>query len=245
MNIIVIAPTYRETEEMLNIFRDKMEQVISLLKTEGHSCIYYFLSDGQVIDLEDKVLIKHESPLGLATTLIEGYEAALQKNPDIIIRIDTNEDDPFKILEGLKLMIGNKADAILIPRTYYFGSKEFLLNEFNTFKDAIIQWKEKEILRLHNNVFPMGCYMLSREFLKKLLPFINEGYNTFERLFGQKPSWGLDLLVALISVKIGHIEFYFKPVETLAWKENKSEAKSREQADRAQKMIKVARDLGI
>ena len=245
MNILVIAPTYRETEEMLNIFKDKMGQVISLLKAEGHLCEYCFLSDGQVIDLADKVLIKHESPLGLATTLIEGYEAAVQKKVDIIVRIDTNENDPFYIPDIVKRFERNSdIGAVFCPMIHMDVSDDSLplINqEFNKFTEAILNWNESEIIRLYNNVFPMGYHVFSNSFLQKLLPLIREGYSIFERLFGQKPSWGLDLLIVLISAKIANIEYYFKPVETLAWKENKSEAKSREQADRAQKMIQVAR----
>ncbi len=247
MKIIVIAPTYRETQEMLNSFTDKMDQVALLLKEKGHTCEYYFLSDGQTIDLKDKTLLVHEMSQGLAYTLVEGYEEVLKQKPDIVVRIDTNENDPFNIIEIVNRFEMKGVDTVFCPMTHLEVNEtalESVQKEFELFKDALCTWNGSEIERLYNNVFPLGFQSFNATFLTKLIPFLKKGLSVFEELFSQRPSWGLDLLVVLLSCKLGKTDFYFEPVETPAWKHNKSEEKSREQADRARKMIEVAHKLG-
>lgn len=248
MKIIVIAPTYKETIEMLDVFENKMNQVALFLKEKGHTCEYYFLSDGQTIDLKDKVLLVHKESQGLAYTLVEGYEEVLKQNPDIVVRIDTNENDPFNIIEIVNRFEMRKVDTVFCPMTHLEVNEttlESVQKEFELFKGALCTWNDLEIERLYNNVFPLGFHSFNATFLAKLVPFLKKGISVFEELFSQKPSWGLDLLVVLLSCKLGKTDFYFEPVETPAWKYNKSEEKSKEQADRARKMIAVAKSLEL
>lgn len=237
MKIIVIAPTYRETSDMLEVFENKMEQVGISLKEKGHSCEYYFLSDGQWIDLKGKALFVHKESQGLAYTLLEGYEKVLKLNPDIVVRIDTNEDDPFSILEMFELLPINDVIATFRCKESKEGFTEFM--------EGLKSWDQNVIEKYHNVKFPCGCFMFQKEGLKKVINYLKKGSKLFEEQFNAKMTWGLDLFTLLISSKLLRTGFMLGFDNSSIWIENQNEEKSREQADRAQKMIQIAKAMEL
>ncbi len=250
MKIVVITPTSREAEDIINIFLKKISETKTALMKKGITMEHFFLDDGSKIIGLNNLLISHQDRQGLATTLIEGYESVVSKFPlvDAVVRIDVQEHDPIDMISGIeRVLLGNA--AVFLPVTHSDVTAEntiFLEKEIISFKNSLDPINKEEILRLYNNTFPLGFQILTIDSLKAILPSLKEGFSIFKNKFNMTPTWGLDLLVALLIARSfpGHFDFYFYPKNTKEWKENKSLEKTEEQAKRSSMMVEVAKDLG-
>lgn len=258
MKILAISPVCYETEIMINSFIRRMKKVKEALNANGLTIQPYFLSDASLVlkekALEIPTLVTHHEPepRGLASTLITGYEKALawMQPDDWLVRLDTNEHDPSKIVEMAEIFSHTKAQFILAPVWYWVQGtarpKEYqIYRELAAFALNILKpWNKEAIKAAYNQRFPMGYQAFSFELLQKVLPLLKEGIRIFQAQYGVSATWGLDLLSLLAAVALEPKSFdiifggYAEP-----WQENRPAEKITEQRGRAEKMLEVAAKL--
>jgi hypothetical protein len=251
--VVAITPVYKEPSDMVRELRGKMKWIKSQLAEQSISFEHYFLDDrAQYLPMTARRLIRHPENKGLARTLVEGYGAALNKNPDIIIRIDAQpkKNDPRLILDIVNKMLRHERyrDALILPVLYGTGGKPDMhevRTKMREFFKGLSPIKEDAVLSIYNEVFPMGYQAYSRALLADILPSLEKGIEIFERTIGLRATWGLDLLAILLAWKQSPATagYIFGGMVT-PWTENITHAKTLDQRRRSQIMIQIARDLG-
>jgi hypothetical protein len=187
--------------------------------------------------------------LGLAHTLVEGYETALELlDYDLIVRIDIDGEHDVELLpEIIDTMEKTDAQALYLPVVSSVEGRSRpshteVSRDIVRFADAVKQLDDEVIHNLYNQRFPLGYQVYRPDLLRQIITDLRRGLRTFKEITGNEPTWGLDLLAILLAAKSTSIDFMFggwmKP-----WEANRSPQKDRDQAERARIMLKVFRRL--
>lgn len=252
--IVAILPCWGEPLAMINETRDKLEKVKKELEVKGFYFQYFFLKDGaEELPEDSPILVRHKKNRGLALTLLDGYGAIftqLQNEPDLIIRLDVQEHDPFKIMEIVDAFLHSPVQALFLPVRYWVkGEPRPLMAEtlrkIADFIPALAPIQRERVLEVYNQEFPVGYQAFRSGALWQILDNLQTGGAIFERKFGQKPTWGLDLLAILLAANKfpSDIDFIFGGWAE-PWLVNRGPEKLAAQKDKAAKMVEIALELG-
>lgn len=252
--VVAITPVWNEDLGMIQAFKNRIEEVRLALNRRGIGFRHFFLSDGAIHlpDDEYPILVRHEKNLGLARTLLDGYQAvlALSNPPEVIVRLDCQEHDPAKILEVVENMEHTPIGAVFMPVYYWVGGVERppmreVTQKIAKFIDDLSPIDKAGVLATYNQVFPIGYQAFRREALQTLLPQLQEGVKVCEELTGKPATWGLDLLAILLAGNDPSMMIDFiwggwaEP-----WLENRGVDKVAAQKTKAEIMVEVAIRLG-
>lgn len=252
--IAAITPVWNEPLGMIQQFINTIDEVRLELNKRGIGFSHFFLDDCALhLPEESSILARHKINLGLAQTLVDGYRAVcsdLKTTPDIVVRLDCQEHDPWKILSILDSFSHSSAQVIFLPVWYWTEKEDRPLRKDITrimaeFYAALSPINLEVILSIYNQKFPLGYQAFKTSFLKEILPNLEKGLKIFQEKFGQPATWGFDLLAILLAAKFHPevIDFMFggwsKP-----WAENRGPDKIRAQQEKAKGMIAVAKELG-
>jgi len=252
--VVAITPVWNEDLGMIQAFKNEIEEVRKALNRGGIGFRHFFLSDGAIHlpDDEFPILVRHEKNLGLAQTLLDGYQAvlALSNPPEVIVRLDCQEHDPSKILEIVENMEHSPINAVFMPVYYWIkGANRPPMKEvtqkISGFIDNLSPVNKAGVLATYNQVFPIGYQAYRREALESLLPQLKAGVKICEELTGKPATWGLDLLAILLAGDNDALMTDFiwggwaEP-----WLENRGADKVNAQRTKAEVMVEVAIRLG-
>ncbi len=237
---------------MIQQFAEKIQGISLALNKRGIGFAHYFLDDGAIHLPESfPTLVRHLKNQGLAPTLMDGYRAVLQlKTPaEIIIRLDCQEHDPYKILEIVDNMGHSPVDAMFLPVYYWVsGENRPLMKEVSRriaeFNEGLAPISKTTVLATYNQVFPLGFQAFRQETLQILIPKLERGMELCEKITGKPATWGLDLLVILIAANDGMITDSMFGGWSEPWKENRGTDKVEAQRVKAETMVEVAHRLG-
>lgn len=253
MNIVAITPVWNEPLGMIQEFSNKINEVRQELNGKEIGFTHLFLDDGALnLPVESSILVRHKDNLGLAETLVDGYRAifSLKAVPDIVVRLDCQEHDPWKIITIVDSFSHTKAQAIFLPAQYWTKRQKRPLMRKATktiaeFCKALSPMNPDIILATYNQEFPMGYQAWRTNFLKEIFSDLENGLGIFEKEFSERASWGFDLLAILLAAqkKPAAIDFSFGGWPT-PWEENRGPDKVTAQRDKAEKIIKLAKKLG-
>jgi|GEM_PF-2168431 len=250
--VVTFTPVYNEPARMVLNFDHEMKDVTDRLRPEV-SFQHFFGSDGALTFPAGMqgVLVEHQENMGLAKTLIDGFEAVLDARPDaeVLIRLDCQEHDPHKIPDIVEAFTATQTEALFLPVWYWWGKdrppQRDIYKWVDDFWEALAPMDPSRIMEIYNKKFPLGYQAYRTDFLRKLLPKLRKALALFEGQNQKAATWGLDLLIMLIAARNDRhlIDFMFGGYAE-PWKENRSSAKEAEQAKKAKAMVYVAKSLG-
>ncbi|HYF10592.1 MAG TPA: hypothetical protein VD967_03260 [Candidatus Paceibacterota bacterium] len=251
--VVAITPCWNEPLGMIQQFQNRIEEVRRRLNEKNIGFRHFFLDDG-ALELPDEgsILVRHQKNEGLAHTLVDGYEKTffLKEGPDIVVRLDCQEHDPLKIIDIVDHLDHTTVGALFLPICYWFKDDPRprmaeITQQIAVFTGALSPIRTEEVLANYNQRFPLGYQAWRIGLLRKLWPQLESSLGIFEDVAGSKMTWGLDLLAILLAAKEdpNKIDFLFGGWSP-PWTENRGPDKIKAQADKAAKMIEVARRLG-
>ena len=250
--ITVITPVYKETAEEIVSLLAGITLARQNLAPKGQMS-HYFLDDGSRVTeagLPLNTLVRHTQNKGLAQTLIEGYEAIwnMRSLPDVAVQLYSKHDAGqipdvvSRILAGFKF--------VFLPVWYEVpGAAQKPMVEIYDlivkFSEAVKSMNRLAILSLWKEKFSFGFQGFRPSRLADLLPDLKRGIKLFEKKYGKKPTWGLDLLTILLAAKDrrNRVDFLFGGTESLPTNRQIEEV-VKEQRDQAEKMLYIAAELG-
>ncbi|MBI3290973.1 hypothetical protein HYZ76_01685 [Candidatus Falkowbacteria bacterium] len=252
-DVVVITPLWKESSAMIQALSDSIAEVGKNLNSRGVEIRHFFLDDCRPWHLPNGVpkLVRHKKNQGLSKTLIDGYEEVLflKPKPDLVVKIDCQEHDPKMIIPIIDHFNHSISKAVFLPICYWVRGQPrplmtTVVNDIADFRASLSPINEKGILLAYNQKFPLGFQAFRREVLEQIMPKLEKGYDLFEDRFGQ-PSWGFDLLAILLSANLfpQQIDFLFGGWMS-PWEENRNPEKTAVQREKAEKIIKIAFDLG-
>ena len=234
---------------MISGFQKKIMRVRAALWKRDVSLRHYYLDDGANMTDFFSCAIKHEVNMGLAKTLVDGYNAAITFESDAVIRLDAQEHDPWKILEIVDCMEHSDVGAVFLP-VYYWVEGELrpsmreVQRKILDFSDFLSPVGQMTVLATYNQTFPLGYQAFRSDILQKLVPRLEEGLRVCEEITGKPATWGLDLLSILLIANMGvRIDSFFGGWST-PWKENRTPEHINAQREKARVMVEVAKRLG-
>ena len=253
--VVSISPVYKETPEQIMDFNEKAEEVRKALSKRGIMYQWCFLNDGMPKDRADalaavySVPVFHETNLGLATTLVEGYGAALKMGADLIARFDASEHDPLKLIEVVDQMCHSEVDAMFVPVVYSTqGEPRRRMVDvgvhITALFDALLPVDPEIMKTIYNQVFPLGFQVYRPEPLAKIVPQLRQGLEIFQRQNGKPATWGLDALSLMLTARATkrNIDFLFGGWATPD-KVNRTPKHVADQAAKVDAMFKVYSEL--
>ena len=258
--IITITPVSSESVATVTIFCLRMAQVRDELRSAARiELVPCLLSDGSTIDFDSdvavrsdliRVIVRHQYSLGLATTLVEGYEAALRESmeqTDLIVRLDPN-DDPRKILEVVEHLQCCVADAVFLP-VAYSSEEQFRRRQLEVMADvsalfnALTPVDPEVMIRLYNQAFAVNYQAYRAYALAKIVPELRVGLKVFQRQNGEPARWGFDALALMLASMGNSLDVCFGGW-ALPWEQSRTPQQSNEQAMRVAAMLAVFAELG-
>jgi hypothetical protein len=175
---------------------------------------------------------------------------SLETPPDIIIRLDCQEHDPWKIISIVDSFSHSQTEAIFLPVWYCVeGENRPFQREINRtmaeFYAGLAPIDSKVVLEIYNQKFPLGYQAFRADFLRQILPSLERGLEIFQEKFSKPATWGFDLLAILLAAKLdpGKIDLAFGGWSE-PWLENRGPEKIAAQQKRAKYMIMIAKELG-
>ncbi len=255
--VVLLTPVSNETASMIDRLRSRIGNAKATLAQRGMRLAHFFLADGaRELEIELPTLVRHPKSLGLATTLVEGYEAILRdlpEQPRYVVRCDADgEHDPAKIMDIVDAMDNTDAAGIALPVWYIVdGMPRPYMREVNalmgTFLDSLALAEEKHravVLDVYNNRFPMGFQAWRGTALAAIVQTLRTVLDGYRAAYSEPPSWGFDLLALLVGARLfpNKLDYVFGGWAT-PWKENRPESKIRAQRDRAERMIQIVQSM--
>jgi glycosyltransferase involved in cell wall biosynthesis len=121
INIYIIIPAYNEKKTIKKVIEDLKNKNLHIIvvddgSNDGTDKIVYKLLNNNNLDL---ILYKHIFNRGLGSSLKTGIEAALRKNPDIIVTFDADgQHDPEDLFRIVEPILANEADVVIGKRDF-------------------------------------------------------------------------------------------------------------------------------
>lgn len=260
--IALLTPVSNESSEQIIELERRVSNVSAELDARGYRLLHFYLNDGAPnLDPLSPMLVRRRTRVGLATTLVEGYEAVHRNlcrddRPGIVVRCDADgEHDPGRILQIVDAFTDTKAQGIVLPVWYVVAGGERpmqsrvarIMIEFLRALNLRTESEEEFVGSVYNNTFPMGFQAWRSDALAQVASFLRASLDSYSALYHDEvPSWGFDLLALLIGSTLfpGEIDYLFG-----GWSnprtERRSPEKAAEQALRAIRMIDLFRRLDI
>ena len=253
-DVVAITPVWNEPLGIIQKFQNDVAEVRRRLNERGVSFRHFFLDDGAMnLQDESSILVRHSKNLGLATTLVDGYEAVLTKlktKPDLVVRLDCQEHDALMIPTIVDHLDHTDVDALFIPVVYTIEHEpRRLMTRVTTMmadlQTALSPINGQKILEIYNQVFPVGYQAYRFELLTEITQQLRTGLSVYERTYGRLPTWGFDLLSILFTAKIDteRTDLLFGGWMT-PWLENRGADKVEAQRKKNAEIIKLAVQLG-
>jgi hypothetical protein len=208
MKVAVLTPVFAESAPAIAAHYEAMDNVAGVVAGSGIDIEVHYLNDGAAA-LPDSLprLVDHPRNLGLVSTLIDGYQAALTLNPapDIVIRMDCVQHDPEDTLTLIE-HLQPKAGALVSAVPFAWGR----MGESNPSLSDI----ERAVRRVATALAPIRGVDLEEtyfvhvecahqayqlEALQHLIPYFIAGARFHAEAFHAPMRWGLDLLALLIA----------------------------------------------
>src|SRR5262245_18801392 len=119
-SVAVVTPRHQESLAQVIAFRSRLSLANADLikKSRLIRLHHYVLNDGDqsLSDSYGNHLINHEKNRGLAYTLVEGYEAVLKLEHDLIVRIDIDGEHDIGLLpQIIDTMEQTNVQALYLP----------------------------------------------------------------------------------------------------------------------------------
>jgi len=252
-SIVAITPVWNEPLGMIQQFQNRIEEVRRELTEKGIGFRHFFLDDGALnLPDESSILVRHPENLGLAYTLVDGYEAVLKlkSKADLVVRLDCQEHEADQIPFVTDHLSHNGTQAVILPVWYTVkGEPRPLMREMTRFIadfcEALAPIDAKTVLGVYNQKFPMGFQAFRSETLSKIAPMLRKALDIFQARTKKHATWGFDLLAILLAAKEvpDALDFVFGGWST-PWQENRGPDKVEAQKKRAEEMIAIALELG-
>lgn len=229
-----------------------MEKVKDALAARGVSLTHGFINDGNPAVDSDKYNVIAGLPTvnhGMDWGILTAYKALLATGADIIIKIDSQEHDPWIILDIVDAFEYSNIQAMFLPVWYRVegqprSSMRIIYKTIDEFYEALSPIRAGTIADIFNQKFPMGFQAWRRDALMKVLPILHSGVEIYETTYGNYPRWIVDLLAMIVARSEGlDVDFMFAGFST-PWRENRPEAKIQQQMLQAQQAIEIASLLG-
>lgn len=207
--ILFLIPVYKHNPEILvSEIRDKFPLSEILIIDDGEGL------DGK--KLKNVEIIRHKFNLGLAQSLIEGYEKTLQKDADIIVKIDADREYPVypvrKIIEILNAERGTSGAYVELKRSIFTnGVIDSLFHIIFGAIEGQLLFKRK--MCQHSP----GLHVYKRQSLERILPKAKEVHQF------TKKKWGLDLVFLHLANHEGKLVPY--TIFNHSWRERRSRVK--------------------
>jgi hypothetical protein len=231
-----------------------MHTMEAKLKAVGCKLSFEWASDGcQTLWEGDVTLIKHDTHLGLATTLADAYTAILQRfhdsaeRPDIIVRLDSQEHNPRLLRKIVQQMRSTDVEALFLPVMYEVREQpRHLMRDIYAniirLDNALHPVDTKIVSEIYNNIFPMGYQCFTWGLLQRILPHFLDVMALYQSQKSRPAMWGMDLVSLVLAKQFGSVDFLFggfmKP-----WESNRPPEKIAEQAARVEEMLGVLMGL--
>lgn len=251
-SVVIITPVWNEPLGMIQKFQGQIAVVKEKLNRQDIALRHFFLDDGAVnLPDESAILVRHEKNLGLATTLLDGYNAVLKLRikPDLVVRMDCQEHDPTEILRVVDNFSHSEISAMFLPVWYWVEGeprpREKEVTELLAkFVSSLSPLEEETILGTYNQKFPIGYQVYTPEFLAEVLPSLTNGISLFAEMYQTSATWGLDLLAILLAGYLcpSKVDFHFAGFAE-PWRENRGADKVLAQQKKAGEMIQVFKHL--
>lgn len=252
-DVVVITPAYNEPLQMYVALREKMDSVKDHLAGKGISMMHFFLDDGSR-ELPDDfpILVKHMKNQGLWDGVFDGYKnifSVLKKQTDLIVRMDSQEHNPFLIPEIVDHFNNSPVQAAYLPVWYWIKGQPRpkmveIFGMIREFAEALAPIDSETIALMYNKRFPTGFQVYRRSALEKLIPFLEEGEKVFRRKFKANPTWGIDLMAMIFSAHKfpGGIDFLFGGWSE-PWLQNRGEDKIKIQDSRTSMVLETMTEI--
>lgn len=232
---------------MIQAFQGQMGAVRERLNADGIGFRHFFLDDGAPnLPDEASILVRHPKNLGLATTTVHGYQAALTslKTPaDVVIKLDCQEHDPQKIIEAVDHLQHTDVVALYFPVVYWVaGAPRKLMVEATRLMDRLrsaLDPPDADTLKaIYNQEFPLGYQCYHADALRTILPSLERVLESYQAKYGKPATWGLDLVGMIFAAKAfpNQLDFIFGGWSQ-PWKENRGVDKIQQQKDRVDTML--------
>ncbi len=156
-------------------------------------------------------ILRHESNLGLARSLVDGYRKALETKAEIIIRADADGEYPMSaVSKAVDILQDSKNTGVFVEHRRSLESNGFIDSAFHNIMGNI---EGNTLLGFPMSQHSPGLQVYRREVVEAMLP-------TLERYVSKKDlKWGLDLITIRLASEYGNIV----PItlESHIWKERR------------------------
>jgi len=178
--LLFLIPVYRHNPLII---------INEIRKTFPHSEII-IVDDGEGISIKDTryiEILKHKTNMGLAKSLIDGYERALQKTADYVIKIDADLEYPLYPVKNI-IDILNKAQKT--SGAYVELKRSIFSNGIIDGLFHIIFGAIEGSLLINKRMFQHspGLHIYKKETLIQILPRVKKIHQSIN------VKWGLDLV---------------------------------------------------
>ena len=204
---------------LIPVYRHNPEKVIYDIRRLFPSSEIIVIDDGEglnITNMNHVEIVKHKTNMGLAKSLIDGYEKALQKTADYIIKIDADLEYPLYPVKNI-IDILNKTQKT--SGAYVELKRSISTNGIVDGLFHIIFGVIEGSLLIKKRMFQHspGLHVYRKETLIRILPKVKEIY----QLINVK--WGLDLVFLHLANHEGKLVAY--TISKHEWIERRSKIK--------------------
>ncbi len=245
--VAVIIPVAKEPQDMIIKRSEEMKAVRETMGRRGIIADHFWLDDAAAnLPADARRLITHDKNVGLAETLGEGYDrltSILPQTYDAVVRLDAQEHNLFSIPEAIEQLRCTDARAVYVPIIYCRdGEPRRLAIEataiINHMVAALKPLDAGVVGGIYNQVFPLGFQVYEMSLLREILPDFWRVTKMFHEKFGQRATWGMDLVALVLAAQRAPIDLIFRDY-TEPWTSNRLEGHVTNQHDRVIKMLSV------
>ena len=193
----------RQMAEISLLFAGSQYSVIAI--DDGSSRVILDANESNV------TVIMHESNLGLAQSLVDGYKKALETRSGIIIRADADGEYPMSaVIKAVDILQDNKNAGVFVEHRRTLESNGLIDSAFHNIMGKV---EGNALLGFPMSQHSPGLQVYRREVVEAMLPIL-KNYVSKTNL-----KWGLDLIAIKLASKYGDII----PItlESHVWKERR------------------------
>ncbi len=215
--------------------RHEVDWLIRALRLDFPHAKFIIVDDGKGLKKDKSLnisIVRHQTNLGLAISLLDGYKKALSTKPDYIVRIDADKEYPINPIKSIipQLEKSDQYSGAYVETKRSFESSGVVDGLFHT----IFGYIEGLVLLnhpMHQHSPGLHIYKINtvKNFLPKLKPFIEKNHLR----------WGLDLVTLTLAQESGQVLQH--TAKNPNWKERRPILKIISQAKHATKIMAVIR----
>lgn len=206
--VMILVPIREEPPQKITAFCGQLDWLKRLMRRErGVELEYFLLCEGSphLAQEDRRVPVKHERSLGHASTLLEGYETVVRRDPkpDVVVRLDVgiNPRKVIEIVEDLNL----QRDAQILCAPAIYSHDPVTQREVDVLRREVYQLAiERHPLQNWDRMgygrwLHLNLQAFRAEFLAEVFPRLKNIVRTCERESPGSGLWGIDLSVLLLA----------------------------------------------